>query len=176
MLSKPLAALTLLLALTTYAQTPPPAPQPPACISAQYRQFDFWLGEWTVYNPAGKQAGENRIERIANGCALLENWRGSGGGDGKSLNIYDNGDGQWHQSWVDSSGSRLELAGGFANGAMVLQGSTPDPQRAGAVIAQRITWRVNADNSVRQLWESSSDGGKTWTVAFDGKYVRKPKP
>jgi len=27
---------------------------------------------------------------------------------------------------------------------------------------------------VRQLWESSSDGGRTWTVLFDGHYVRVP--
>jgi hypothetical protein len=36
----------------------------------------------------------------------------------------------------------------------------------------RMTFfRVSAD-SVRQLWESSTDEGKTWTTAFDGMYVR----
>lgn len=155
------------------AQTPAP---PPACTSAQHHQFDFWLGEWEVFNPAGKQVGQSRIDSISKGCALLENWLGQGGLDGKSLNIFDAKDGQWHQSWVDSSGSRLELAGSFANGAMVLQGSAPVPGKPGAMVTQRITWSVNADASVRQLWESSQDGGKTWVVAFDGKYVRKAKP
>ena len=28
---------------------------------------------------------------------------------------------------------------------------------------------------VRQLWEQSTDEGKTWTVAFDGLYVRERK-
>jgi hypothetical protein len=29
---------------------------------------------------------------------------------------------------------------------------------------------------VRQLWESSSDGGRTWTVAFDGIYAPHGAP
>jgi len=29
------------------------------------------------------------------------------------------------------------------------------------------------DGTVRQLWEQSVDGGKTWSVAFDGLYTRK---
>jgi hypothetical protein len=38
---------------------------------------------------------------------------------------------------------------------------------------QRITWTKNADATLRQLWESSTDGGKTWTVAFDGLYRKR---
>ena len=37
---------------------------------------------------------------------------------------------------------------------------------------QRITWST-ADGSVRQLWESSDDGGATYRAAFDGKYVKR---
>jgi len=165
-----LAVLAVLLGATAVAQSP--APPPPACKSAEYRQFDFWLGEWEVFLPDGKKAGDSRIEAISAGCALLENWSGSGGFSGKSLNSYDSEDKRWHQSWVDSSGSRLELAGSFADRRMVLAsapaagGSTP-----GAV--QRIAWSVNDDGSVRQLWESSTDGGKTWAVQFDGQYVRR---
>ncbi len=29
------------------------------------------------------------------------------------------------------------------------------------------------ENEVRQFWRQSPDGGTTWTIAFDGKYVRK---
>ena len=41
---------------------------------------------------------------------------------------------------------------------------------------ERITWTPNADGTVRQHWEQSTDGGKTWTTAFDGLYRRKPHP
>ena len=119
------ATLAVLLALsggTAVAQTP--TPPPPACQSAEYRQFDFWLGEWEVFLPSGKKAGDSRIESISAGCALLENWSGSGGFSGKSLNSYDRGDKRWHQSWVDSSGSRLELAGSYADKRMVLSSAS----------------------------------------------------
>jgi hypothetical protein len=38
----------------------------------------------------------------------------------------------------------------------------------------RITWsRIDGDSDrVRQLWETSRDGGETWSVAFDGEYRR----
>ena len=160
------AALAALLAAAGIAQAQTPTPPPPACQSAEYRQFDFWLGEWEVFLPTGKKAGESRIESISAGCALLENWSGNGGFTGKSLNSYDSSDKQWHQSWVDSSGSRLELAGSHADKRMVLASGS------GAAM-QRIAWSVNDDGSVRQLWESTTDGGKTWTVQFDGKYVRR---
>jgi len=165
---KPFAVATLAVLLAgpgaTLAQTP--TPPPPACQSAEYRQFDFWIGEWEVFLPGGKKAGDSRIETIAAGCALLENWSGNGGFSGKSLNSYDSEDKRWHQSWVDSSGSRLELAGSYADKRMVLSSGS------GAAM-QRIAWSLNDDGSVRQLWESSADGGKTWTVQFDGKYVRR---
>jgi len=167
--AKPSAVATLVVLLAVAgaarAQTPPP-PSPPACQSAEHRQFDFWLGEWEVFLPGGKKAGDSRIESIAAGCALLENWSGNGGFSGKSLNSYDSEDKRWHQSWVDSSGSRLELAGSYADKRMVLSSGS------GAAM-QRIAWSLNDDGSVRQLWESSADGGKTWAVQFDGKYVRR---
>ena len=148
------------------AQTTP-APPPPACQSAEYRQFDFWIGTWDVFQPNGQKAGENRIEPISGGCALLENWSGRGGFTGKSLNIYDSTDKRWHQTWVDSSGSLLMIAGGLVDKRMVLGSQAGDAH-------QRITWTPNDDGSVRQFWESSADAGKTWTVLFDGKYVRRP--
>jgi hypothetical protein len=155
------------------AQAPAPAAPPAPCQGAQHRQFDFWIGHWDVYGPAGKKVGENRIEAFAGGCGLAEHWTGSGGVTGRSLNVYDAADKQWHQTWVDSGGTRLELAGQFVDGKMVLGSSGPDPDRPGATLQQRISWSVNPDASVRQLWQASSDGGKTWMTAFDGKYVRR---
>jgi hypothetical protein len=140
---------------------------PKACSANEHRQFDFWVGEWDVYLPSGKKAGENRIAPIAGGCALLEEWSGDGGFTGKSLNIYDANDGQWHQTWVDSSGALLMLAGGIQRKSMIM---TSAPEAKGDL--QRISWSPAPDMSVRQLWESSADGGRSWTTVFDGRYVR----
>ena len=145
--------------------------RPPPCAAPEHRQFDFWVGSWEVFGPAGKKVGENRIEPIADGCALLEQWTGNGGVTGKSLNIYDATDGRWHQTWVDNGGTLLILAGGLVDRSMVLSASAPSASDPKATVLQRITWTPAADASVRQLWESSSDGGRTWTVLFDGRYV-----
>jgi hypothetical protein len=72
---------------------------------------------------------------------------------------------------VDNGGTLLNLEGGIEDGKMVLAGDTLDEK--GMKVRNRITWtRVDADH-VRQLWESSSDGGKTWEVAFDGMYTKR---
>jgi hypothetical protein len=56
---------------------------------------------------------------------------------------------------------------------MLLAADTPHPNKAGALLRQQITWSINEDGSVRQLWETSEDAGKTWATVFDGKYVRR---
>ena len=92
---------------------------------------------------------------------------------GRSLNLYNRELGQWEQFWVDSAGGRLVLRGGLRDGAMVMEGVAEKPDATtGIVRRDRVTWTPNADGSVRQLWESSVDGGKAWKVEFDGHYVR----
>jgi hypothetical protein len=143
-----------------------------ACTAAEHRQFDFWLGDWDVFLPDGSRAGGNRIEAVANGCALLETWQGRSGFAGSSLNSYDPAARQWRQHWVDSQAGRLALAGGWDGQRMVLSGESADPKRPGVRLLDRIAWAPRADGSVRQLWERSEDGGTTWATVFDGRYVR----
>ena len=161
-----------LFAAVANAQQPPKPPAAP-CAAREHRQFDFWLGEWSVYSPDGKPAGKSRIESILDGCVVAERWTGAKGFSGRSFNVYNRETRRWEQYWVDQSGSRLHLSGGLAAGSMVLAGSqdTPDP-KTGLERRERITWTPNADGSVRQLWESSVDAGKSWTTSFDGQYRR----
>jgi hypothetical protein len=153
------------------------AQQSPACTAPEYRQFDFWVGDWQVFDFTtgikGALAGTNRVVRIMNGCAIQENWQGAQGGNGTSFNTYAAAEKHWHQTWVDDSGTLLLLTGQFRDGKMTLEGTHPGA-RAGVTITERITWNVvNGDaNQVRQLWQQSRDGGQTWQVAFDGLYQR----
>ena len=138
------------------------------CSAPENRQFDFWLGHWTVA-ANGQVAGESRIEAILDGCAVMESWTGASGNRGKSLNVYNRALGAWEQFWIDSAGDRLLLRGGMRDGAMVLDNvheAGTDARR------ERITWTALADGGVRQLWEMSMDGGATWKVEFDGLYTR----
>jgi hypothetical protein len=161
------SAASLLLTGSGAGAADPPAAK---CVAAEMRQFDFWVGNWTVTD-RGKLAGRNHIERILGGCALLENWSGAQGGAGKSLNFYDSDDSRWHQTWIDASGGALFLSGRFENGAMRMSG-----ERAAAgetpAMRHRITWSPLPDGRVRQLWESTPAGREEWSVQFDGLYVR----
>ena len=56
-----------------------PSVSPPSCAASEYRQFDFWIGEWVVHNPKGAQVGTSRIEQIENGCGILEQWTNARG-------------------------------------------------------------------------------------------------
>lgn len=160
--------------LATFAALAQEAPPPKkSCVDASHRQFDFWIGDWDVFLPDGSKAGENRIESVESGCALQETWRGRGGVTGRSLNIFDADDRKWHQTWVDSTGGRLDLAGGLEGGAMVMSATSAHPKKPDSLMTQRITWSVNADGTVRQVWQNSEDGGKTWATVFDGRYVKK---
>jgi len=171
MLAAPLIALSLCRCDAVLAQPALPTAAT-SCGAAEHRQFDFWLGAWDVTNPAGVLVGRNRIESAHGGCALIEHWTSVKGVTGTSLSIYDRDGGRWHQTWVDSGGGLLQLDGGIAGGAMVLAGDAFDADAPAKVSRQRITWTPQPDGRVRQLWESSTDGGRNWRVVFDGRYGR----
>ena len=167
-----LSAFALPLCALLSAQAPAVKP----CTSPEHHQFDFWIGEWEVRDPAGKIAGHNRIEPIA--CGLQEHWSDADGSTGTSLNAYNAATKQWHQTWVGGGGGVLQLDGGLVDGRMVLKGRTAT---AKGPVLDRIIWSPEGRDAqgrakVRQLWDQSADEGKTWTVVFDGMYTRTGKP
>lgn len=142
-------------------------PQRP-CNTIEFRQFDFWVGEWNVEAPASPgTVSQSRITRINDGCTIREEYTTPYGYAGTSLNFYDAARKVWHQTWIDNQGGGIFLEGGLQDKSMVLSTVT-DPN-----VVQRITWTPLEDGRVRQHWESTSDGGKTWTTAFDGYYSRR---
>lgn len=141
---------------------------------AEYHQFDFWIGRWEVRDPSGKVVvGHSRIESVANGCGIAEQWTGMKGSNGVSYNAWDAESKHWHQFWIGNSPNGvLRLEGGIDKGNIVLTGTKTNAQ-SGKAQLQRITWTPNNDGSVRQHWETSDDGGKTWADAFDGIYRKE---
>ena len=155
----------------TSRQTPPAAQKLPSCDRPEHRQFDFWVGEWDV-TVSGKPAGTNSITKEMKGCVIHEHWSGGGGLRGESFNIWDRTRKKWHQTWVTDTGNLLVLEGEFVNGAMQMTGES---MTAKGAVTNRVTWTPNPDGSVRQFWESSTDGGNTWQTSFDGLYRRAKK-
>jgi hypothetical protein len=158
------------LALLSEAAASATESAPPGCADPQARQFDFWIGQWRV-TENGKLAGHNHIERVLDGCALVENWSSAQGGSGKSLNFFDRSDGLWHQTWIDRGGGALFLSGRFADGSMRMEGERPGSDQQPPT-RHRITWTSLPDGSVRQVWESTPVGKEAWNTQFDGLYVR----
>jgi len=141
------------------------------CADPMSRQFDFWVGDWEVKTPDGKAAGTSSIQLILDNCIIFENWTGASGYHGKSLNVYNSTIGKWQQFWVDNQGGSLYFAGEFRDTALWFQGESID--RDGNKLLEHLTFFPLAEDHVRQLWEQSKDGGKTWVVVFDGHYYRK---
>jgi hypothetical protein len=135
----------------------------------EYREFDFWVGEWLPKNPQGVTVGTSSIQLILGSCIIFENWD-TPASSGKSFNLFDARDGKWHQTWVDAKGNMTNYVGGMQDGKMVL---VSESLSAGKKTLNRMTYSKLADGSVRQHGESSADEGKSWTTTFDFTYVRK---
>ncbi len=127
------------------------------------RQLDFWVGEWEVRDPRSRVVGHSSIQLILNDCVVLENWAGAFGGTGKSFNFWDQPHRRWQQTWVDDRGHVTEYTGQLVGGSMRY-----------AAEGKRLTFSPLPGGRVRQLGESSGDGGKTWSVDYDLTYSRRP--
>lgn len=141
-----------------------------------YHKLDFWVGRWDVFNNGdGSQDGTNVIEKILLGCAIVENWHDVTGGEGKSLFYYQRATHQWKQVWVTDAGPMKEkrMIEEFKDGAVRFQGEIPHMD--GSSHLDRTTLTPLPGDKVRQVIETSSDGGKTWKVGYDAEY-RRQKP
>jgi tetratricopeptide (TPR) repeat protein len=141
-----------------------------SCRGAEYRQFDFWLGEWDVVTTDGHNpAGSSSVQLILDQCVVLENW--TGGGTGKSFNHYDTRLKKWIQDWVDSDANGVHFEGRLENGVMSYFADSADAK--GAPIRRHMQFvKLDADH-VRQFSQASNDGGKTWSPEYDFTYIRK---
>lgn len=137
------------------------------CMSAEYRQFDFWIGEWDTFEaeqPNSHSIAKAKVAPIAGGCALHERYEQSDGLVGESILSFDPVRQQWQQTWVTNRGSNMVLWGGAVDGAIVLEGTVHLHDRT--AVLQRITWRKEGE-SVRETAVLSRDGGQNWEPSFD---------
>ncbi len=161
-----------------FAMTPAVANDPMPCRGATGgTALDFWVGDWNVVAAAnGTKMGDSRIERVLDGCAIVENWHGADANDdGKSLFVFSALTGLWDQTWVAQNTARPggyknkhELAS-YPDGGIRFQGNLF--VRPGLVVLDRTTLTPQKDGRVRQTIEISKDGGANWIVSFDAYYV-----
>jgi hypothetical protein len=148
------------------------------CSQPEFRQFDFWVGNWEAFGPKGKKAGDSKISIILDSCVILEEWTSAGAQQGliysgKSFNSYNAATKQWQQTWTDNTGNTTEfLRGDGSNGKIVYYADKVSGPK-GEIFMRRLTFTKLNDDKVRQFGERSDDAGKTWTTEYDLEYRRK---
>lgn len=154
-------ALTLitgiLLSSWSYAQ------EDCACCGSDYQDFNFWVGEWEVYDTAGNIIGWNTIEYKQDSCVIRENWR-SRISTGTSYSYYDRKTGKWNQLWIDNSGGNLSLQGTAGAKSMSMYGQASDSS------LHRIRWTAMDNGEVEQRWDVISLDQEILATLFIGYY------
>jgi tetratricopeptide (TPR) repeat protein len=144
------------------------------CEDAQFRQFDFWIGDWDMTSTAdGVSRGSSHISREMGGCVIWENWTSAGSGYfGKSYNTFNVNLHRWEQYWVDNSAGTIFFYGNLKDGVMDYW--TEDvPQPDGKNLRRHLQFFNLGTGKVRQFSQGSTDGGKTWQVEYDLTYNRR---
>lgn len=142
----------------------------PCAYQEQYKQFDFWVGEWTVTSD-GQEVAASSIQRIVKSCIIFENYTQADGYVGKSFNFFDANLHKWRQTWVDGTGRVSEFVGEYKDGAMRFEGESH--LQDGTKVLRRMTLFNLGKDRVRQFSEASTDEGKTWHATYDFIYTRR---
>lgn len=142
------------------------------CSSTEYNQFNFWIGNWNVYDSENKLIGQNNIKEMPNACTIQENWTSQNGKSlGTSYSYYNLADKKWHQLWIDNQGYVLETEGNFTENKMILKSKVIKNPKGDYI--NRITWTNNSDGTVTQIWDFVDTDGKLIRQAFKGIYKKK---
>lgn len=154
------------------AQTTPPAP----CAAPAYHQFDFWIGDWDVFDTGGStKVAHARIDSILGGCVLREDYHGADGHKGQSFTIYDASRNIWHQTWVTNRGELLEIEGqirGRRHGAEGKESArrtgtrhlAPGPRRSPRIRRDLDGQRQDLEALVRSDVPASCQMNQHWTA------------
>ena len=134
-------------------------------------ELDFWLGIWSVSWRDGGH-GTNELTRILGNKVIDEHFRGAsprGTLEGRSWSVYDPDRRLWRQTWVDDSGSYLDLVGERVDGWFAFGRAAPELGDRGR---QRMVFRDVAPDAFRWTWEASLDHGTTWETRWEIAYRR----
>ncbi len=145
-----------------------------------FHPLDGWISRsesgWST--SATSASARAASSGVLDGCAIIEHWQDARGGTGKSLFYPAPPDGTWHQVWVTNRATtpggvkEKRLIARYPNGAVRFQGEVVTLE---GLVLDRTTLTPLPEGAVRQLIETSRDGGATWIVGFDAAYRRRDK-
>lgn len=148
------------------------------CSRPEYRQFDFWIGEWEAFNASGNKAGDSKISLILDSCIIFEEWTSTSITQGiryagKSFNTYNVATKQWQQTWVDNAGGSNEYLMGKFIDNKIIYSSSPFPFTKDTMAIRKMTFTNISPVKLRQHGEISKDNGLSWVTEYDLEYRRK---
>lgn len=178
-----LAGATAFLSAGSLAQSPAPdgpaTPPPPPCSTEEYRQLDFWVGEWiaTWNNPDGtKGTGKNLITRDEYGpCVITERFSTDDGSlKGFSISTYFRAAGEWRQTWMDDQGGYYDLFGGpdLVPGAKF---GLETYRRDSTAPFARMIWTDVKPDSFTWRWQKRATAKDEWRDSWVIDYRRERK-
>ena len=171
------AALFSLLGVTALArpaamEASAPVPAAGACDGPQHHQFDFWVGNWQVFDAQTRQlVAIDRIEKHSQGCIVQQNltfvtdmYRRPGATyrlAGIGVNRFDGE--AWVQLWADNMWGAIAMRGTVdEHGALVFKSILPSRNRD-----LKIIYEKRADGTVRNLEYVSPTGTGKWELYGD---------
>ena len=151
------------------------APPRPCLSDARYRVFDFWVGEWDVRPTKRPEQppSQSRIEKIEDGCVIYEQYTTAQGYSGRSFNAYDPERKEWQQFYVDNTGGIHHYRGQAKDGNLYFEAAAVSLPGEAAPVRLKMTFVNQGPDKLRQHFQKSSDGGKTWQPTWDFTYTRR---
>lgn len=166
------SALVGLMAVVTVHQLPPARQTIHPDAPPQTRQFEFMLGDWrgeiTSRNDDGSTTHaeifwEGRY--ILDGWAIRTDWRiplaAGGANHGTMIRAFDRSADQWRVSEVYTPGLQLHTFTARMTGTEMVQ--LGEGTRGGQAVRTRRTFFNITPDVYENRYETSSDGGRTWT-------------
>lgn len=141
--------------------------------------FDFWLGDWDVsWSNADGTSGQarNRVAKILDGRVIEEVFEEDPADPapllrGRSLSVLHQASGTWKQAWADNQGGFFSFTGGADGDKRFF--ATELRTDGDKQIGQRMVFYAIEPNRFTWDWERTSDGGRSWALAWRLEYRRR---
>ena len=102
---------------------------------------------------------------------ILERWDGTNGFKGMSMAFYDVHRRVWRMVWNGEDNQSNDFEGTYKDDSMQFEGWVLD-DAGKRLLARNVLQNVSAD-TIRHVYSTSADGGKTWQVKSDGRFSRR---
>lgn len=142
-----------------------------------YRQQDYALGEWEIFENGHKSADAQLVKDLS-GCAIRLTWTPAGPSEPRGLGLftYSQALGRWTYLWV-TDGGQTSYSTGELRHPDDMQYVTEHPLRGGGRRIRKWGLSLQADGTLREL-SMGSDNGHDWSVEFDlvwRRHLRTPR-